>query len=153
MRSHDPAAEPAFANEDEKAHYYLTVLRDGSDEEKVEARYVLSRVFENRGMLEEATELLENNAKAGVRDRMLYTRLAKLYRQLGRDDDADRAIVDYAMLVPPTTAARLSASAADASGEPRRLPKSVRRLLRLGIYVVAALIVLIAVAAVAASMR
>jgi hypothetical protein len=86
----------SFANEDEEAQYYLGLLRNGTREQKIEARDRLSQIFEGRGMVDEATELLEGNARAGIRDRAIFTRLARLYRQAGRDDDADAAMAEAA---------------------------------------------------------
>ncbi|MFN8636897.1 MAG: PH domain-containing protein [Chloroflexota bacterium] len=83
-----------FRSEDEEAQHFLQVLRDGSREEKIEARERLSQIFEGRDMIEEACELLEGNARAGIRSRALFTRLASFYRRLGRDDDADAAMAE-----------------------------------------------------------
>jgi hypothetical protein len=88
-----------FANEDDEAQYYLQVLRDGSREEKIEARDRLSFIFERRDMLEEACKLAEGNARVGVRDRAMFTRLSSLYRRLGRHDDADAAMAEAASLL------------------------------------------------------
>ena len=90
-----------FGSEDEEARYYLHVLREGSRDEKIEARERLSFIFERRDMLEEACELAEGNARAGVRDRALFTRLASLYRRLGRHDDADAAMAEAATMLGP----------------------------------------------------
>ena len=90
-----------FASEDEEAQHYLRFLREGSQEQKIEARDRLSRIFEDRGMLAEATELLEGNGRTGVRDRSLYTRLATLYRRQDRDDDADAAMAEAMRLTVP----------------------------------------------------
>ena len=56
------------------AHFYLGAykrwldwLRDGSEADKIAARRGLAGVFEQRGMLEEAIELLESNVKAVMR--------------------------------------------------------------------------------------
>jgi hypothetical protein len=68
-----------FSNDDDEAQFYLGWLRDGTREQKVQARDRLSQIFEDRGMVEEATELLEGNARAGVRDRSIFTRLVDCY--------------------------------------------------------------------------
>jgi hypothetical protein len=81
-------------SEDDEAQDYLRLLREGTRDEKIWARSRLSLIFERRGMLEEATELLEANGRAGVRDRALFTQLASLYRRLGRHDDADAAMAE-----------------------------------------------------------
>jgi hypothetical protein len=74
--------------------HWLAALRDGSEAEKREARWRLSLIFEERGQLEDATEILEGNVWAGVRDATTYRRLASLYRRLGRQDLADQAIAE-----------------------------------------------------------
>jgi hypothetical protein len=53
--------------DDQQIQDWLNSLRDGTRAEKISARRSLARVFEQRGMLEEAVELLENNVRAGVR--------------------------------------------------------------------------------------
>jgi hypothetical protein len=103
-----------FANEDEETQYYLGVLRDGTREEKIEARERLSQLFEARGMFAEACELLEGNARTGLKSRNLFTRLASLYRRLGRDDDADAAMAEAASMMG-------SAPSAPVPGQPMQL--------------------------------
>lgn len=66
--------------------YWLALLRDGSPEEKLAARYHLADVFEERGMLVEASELLESNLQAGDQSRALQSRLSQLYVKQGRLD-------------------------------------------------------------------
>src|SRR5687767_4864894 len=82
--------------------HWLTMLRDGSESQKLEARWRLSLIFEQDGRLEEASELLEGNVSAGARDAMLYRHLASLYRRLGRQDLADGAIAEAYRNSPAT---------------------------------------------------
>ena len=74
---------PAQQGDDRQAQRWLRQLRDGTREEKVEARSALADVFERRGMRGEATELLIANVNAGVKDAETYRRLARLYRHQG----------------------------------------------------------------------
>lgn len=76
----------------------IELLRVGTNDERIGARYFLTDLFESRGMRSEAIELLEANGRAGVRDRILFSRLATLYRKVGRDDDADAALAEAASL-------------------------------------------------------
>lgn len=102
-----------FASDDDEAQYYLGVLRDGTREQKIEARERLSQLFEARGMLAEACELLEGNARTGLRSRSLFTRLASLYRRLGRDDDADAAMAEAASMMASGPPARIEPQPVD----------------------------------------
>jgi hypothetical protein len=77
----------------------LAILNTGSEQDKTEARTYLARVFGERGMSAEATELLEANARAGVQDPGLFTTLAGHYRSQGRSADADAAMAHAAMLL------------------------------------------------------
>ncbi len=159
MGDTDPGPRQNFASEDEEAQYYLALLREGTRERKIEARSALARIFENRGMLEEATELLEGNARAGVRDRTLYTRLASLYRRQEREDLADQAMAQAASLMSPprvpseasrpapTGRSRAVAASRAAGPAPERPPHSRRRglprTLGIGCVVCLGLLVLI----------
>lgn len=60
--------DQSFANEDEEARYWLTLLRDGSKSQKGVARKRLAGVFQQRNMLDEAIELLELNERDGLSD-------------------------------------------------------------------------------------
>ena len=82
---------PSFQSEDEAARYYLGVLRDGADLDKIEAREQLAAIFERKGMFEEAVELYERNAQAGVRTPELFARLSDAYRRVGDIESADAA--------------------------------------------------------------
>lgn len=95
--------------------HWLSLLRTGDETQKIEAREKLSLIFEQRGMLAEAIEMLEGNVWAGVRDANMQRRLAALYRQIGRQDLADKAISDLYQLgmagTPSTTAPYAGGSA------------------------------------------
>lgn len=120
---------PRFENDDQAAEHWLRLLRDGTPDQQIEARERLSWIFERRGMLEEATDLLEGNGRAGVRTRALFTRLARLYRELGRDDDAIAASTEAALLAPPPEPAAERPSAPPAI-HPQRPPAPRKRKLR-----------------------
>lgn len=76
----------------------MTTLRDGTEGEKIEARAGLADVFEQRGMLEEAADLVAANVKAGSKDSETYRWLARLYRAQGQEDLAARAAAEAAVL-------------------------------------------------------
>jgi hypothetical protein len=86
----DPSRRDLTA--DEEARRHLGLLRAGTRGQRIAARDALAHIFERRGMLAEATELLENNLREGVRDRAIYTRLALLYRRQGFFDRADEVL-------------------------------------------------------------
>jgi len=90
-----------FADDDEEARYWLDFLRSGTPESKIEARDHLSRIFERRGLLAEAIELLETNGREHGRDADHLGRLGELYRRAGRDDDADAAFAEAHALDAP----------------------------------------------------
>lgn len=92
----------------------LRMLRYGTDQEKRTARLNLAVVFEARGMLEEAVEVLEGNVWAGFRDASTYRRLASLYRRLGRQDLADQATIEL-MTLTEVESQRLNSPARDSS--------------------------------------
>ncbi len=77
------APVPMFTNDDEAAQHWLGLLRDGARVQKVEARIHLATIFERRGMLDEAVELLETNVASGVRRAEVYDWLHRLYRSQG----------------------------------------------------------------------
>jgi hypothetical protein len=82
----------AFRSEDDEGRYYLERLRDGTPEEKIDARLGLARIFERRGLLDEAAECYETNLRSGSRDPSLHERLAAVYRRQLRTDLADETI-------------------------------------------------------------
>jgi hypothetical protein len=107
-----------FANEDDEAQYHLSILRSGDAEQKLESRERLSQIFEARGMLAEACELLEGNARAGLRSRTLFTRLASLYRRTDRHDDADAAMAEAASLMGSAPPGRAQPTPVNAAPTP-----------------------------------
>jgi hypothetical protein len=88
----------------EEASRCLAILRDGDPDQQLDARANLARIFEGRGLLAEAAELLETNARLGPEDAALHVRLASLYRRQSRPDLAQQAIARAAALThPPET--------------------------------------------------
>jgi hypothetical protein len=77
-----PSTDAASGNE-ERTRRWLDWLRDGSDLDKIAARRGLAGVFEQRGMLEEAIELLERNVEEGVRGAETLRWLSRLYQAQG----------------------------------------------------------------------
>jgi tetratricopeptide (TPR) repeat protein len=88
-------AEPErFVDEQAEAQHWLGVLKDGKDgpySPKVTARLALARIFERRGMLDEAIELLVSSIGAGHREPEVYESLGRLYAAQGRPDLSVRA--------------------------------------------------------------
>lgn len=72
-------------DDSEAAQQWLGLLRHGSRDEKIQAREQLAAIFERKGMLEEATELLISNVHEGVRSADLFRWLARLYRGQGQE--------------------------------------------------------------------
>ena len=72
--------------DEQRIQRWLDWLRDGSDADKIAARRGLAGVFEARGMLDEAIELLERNVEAGVRGTETLRWLSRLYE--ARDVDS-----------------------------------------------------------------
>jgi hypothetical protein len=94
-------------DEEAEVQALLDALRDGTREQTIAARDGLGRVFERRGLLDEAAECYETNIRAGVRDRGLYYRLAAVYRRQGRSDLADEVDEEARRLpIPGGSAAR-----------------------------------------------
>jgi hypothetical protein len=90
---------------DDDAERYLTLLRQGSPAEKIEARDRLGAIFERRGLLDEAAQAYETNIREGVRDPDLYERLASVYRQQGRTELADEVLQEARRLAEATRGA------------------------------------------------
>ncbi len=101
MSPPQPDSGPPRPSEDDEAQRWLTVLRDGDESQKPAARDGLAGIFERRGMLAEATELLETNARLGADGDNLHVRLASLYRRQGRPDLAQQSIARAAALAHP----------------------------------------------------
>jgi predicted Zn-dependent protease len=84
----------------DQAQRWLSSLRDGTDTEKIAARRGLARVFEQRGMLEEAIALLEANVRAGVRSGENFRWLARLYHEQGDEPRSFEALTEAAKYHP-----------------------------------------------------
>jgi hypothetical protein len=85
---------------------WLTLLRDGTDEEQQLARTELGLILEARGLLDDAFEAYARNVKDGVTDRRAYERLAALARARGdvpTEARALRALADLIAPPPPTS--------------------------------------------------
>lgn len=88
-----------FAADQEQAQQWLLALRDGTRDQRIEARIALAGIFERRGMLEETIELLERNLEEGAQDPVVRQQLAGLYHRVNRlyapsvaqDPDGDHA--------------------------------------------------------------
>ena len=83
---------------------WLDRLRDGSEADKIGARRGLARVFEQRGMLEEAIELLERNLDAGVRSPETLRWLSRLYQARGDEATSLEAAIQASAVDPPDMA-------------------------------------------------
>jgi hypothetical protein len=93
---------PQFRSDDEAAEYWLIVLRDGDEGQRLTAREELATIFERRGMLEEATDLLISNIRDGVRHADIFRWLARLYRSQGQEVLALQAAAEAAKYMPQT---------------------------------------------------
>lgn len=91
-RGSDGAGEAAIAEA-------LDVLRSGARAEKRAARDTLARIFEARGQLDYAAECLEANVLDGLRDPILYARLAAIYDRQGDHERAEQARAEAHKLV------------------------------------------------------
>src|SRR5215210_6129634 len=69
--------------DERRTQRWLEVLRDGSEADKIAARRGLAGVFEERGMIAEAIELLESNIEAGARSAETLRWLSRLYQAQG----------------------------------------------------------------------
>jgi hypothetical protein len=118
-----PAMEmpPRVADEEQETRHWMEVLRDGTREQEVAARTALAHLYEGHGLLDHTIGLLESNARAGVRDRALFRRLAALYRRAGRDDDAALAEVAATLERQPGQARR-AVQGLRSAPSPLRLP-------------------------------
>jgi hypothetical protein len=114
------APVPRFSNDDDAAQYWLRLLRDGDADQKIQAREQLAAVFERRGMLEEATDLLISNVQDGVRNADIFRWLARLYRNQGQEVLAMQAAAEAAkylpVMVPVRAVPAMAATVADSPG-------------------------------------
>src|SRR5688572_12488261 len=79
--------------DEQRIQRWLDVLRDGDEPDKIAARRGLARVFEQRGMLAEAIELLETNVEAGARSAETLRWLSRLYQAHGDEAKSLEAAV------------------------------------------------------------
>lgn len=96
------------ANRDDETQPWLTMLRTGSQHQRIEARAALARIFEQRGMLTEAIDLLAANVEAGFLNAAIYRWLARLYLAQGRDDLAVQAAAEAEKYARPSVVVRSS---------------------------------------------
>jgi hypothetical protein len=75
-------------------------------------------VFEQRGMLGEAIDLLEANVHAGERNGEIFRWLAQLYREQGDKTRSFEALVEAAKYQPPPATAEGSALRDRPTGSP-----------------------------------
>jgi hypothetical protein len=80
------------AHDDEEPRPWLALLREGRPHRRIEARAALAWIFEQCGMLAQATDLLVANVQAGFLNVEVFRRLARLYRALG--DEPSAALAD-----------------------------------------------------------
>ena len=109
-------APPRFPDEHTEAQHWLGVLKDGKDgpnSPKVEARLGLARIFERRGMPDEAIELLVSSIGVGHRDPDVYESLGRLYAAQNRPDLSVRARAEGQQL-------RLTRQREDAAAEAKK---------------------------------
>ena len=99
------------AEDDQQAEGWVAMLRDGSPAEKAAARRGLAAIFEGRGLVAEAIDLLVANARAGHRDVETFQALSRLYRAQGDEYLAASAALE---------ATRLSGRRAPAGPPPPR---------------------------------
>ena len=93
------APAPRFANDDQAAQHWLTLLRNGTDVQKIQARERPPPSSSARGMFEEATDLLVSNVRAGVRNADVFRWLARLYRAQGDEVTSMQAAAEAAKYI------------------------------------------------------
>src|SRR5215213_3768636 len=86
--------------DEQRIQRWLDWLRDGSEAEKIVARRGLAHVFEQRGMLAEAIELLERNIAAGVRGAETLRWLSRLYQAVDESTSLAAATQSPALGAP-----------------------------------------------------
>jgi len=124
------ASEGASAEQIER---WLVMLRDGTVVEKIRARRGLAYVFEQRGMVVEATELLERNVASGVNSPETLRWLARLYRVQG---DREHAVVAEAEASrrQPALATALTTGMRPVVGDTATAPSAARTVRDLAPY-------------------
>lgn len=91
---------------DDNSQTWLLVLRDGTGAQKIHAREQLSLIFERRGMLEEASELLQANYTAGSHSLPLFRSLLRLYVKREYEEGAQWAMQQAFLMVQPSIETR-----------------------------------------------
>jgi hypothetical protein len=99
-----------FAYDDDAAHQWLAVLRDGDDQQKIQARQRLATIFARRGIVTEAIELLEANLQHGNEAPSTYEAFGRRYAAQGRPDRSISARIAAQRLREPLTTLRRPAS-------------------------------------------
>ena len=117
----------AVSEDDQRVQRWLHVLRDGDEPSKIAARRGLARVFEQRGMLKEAIELLEHNLEAGVRSAETLRWLSRLYQAQGDEARSLEAAIT-ASQQPFVPLGPEPSETMEAREHPRR-PQAIRPLL------------------------
>lgn len=111
------ASDPnEIASAEEAIDQYLELLRVGTRAEKIQARDMLGRIFEERDQLDEAVECYETNVRHGVRTRSLYQRLASVYERQGRLELASEVRAEIVKLPPEVEEEPLTADTARMEG-------------------------------------
>lgn len=92
-------ASPSTTPDQDAVSDALMTLRTGTKAEKLLARERLARIFEQRDLLDEAADCYETNILEGVRDPLLYERLASIYDRQGDTERADLARTEARKLI------------------------------------------------------
>lgn len=132
------AGPQRFPNEQAEAQHWLGVLKDGKDgpnSPKVEARLALARIFERRGMPDEAIELLASSIEIGHRDPDVYDSLGRLYAAQGRPDLSVRARAEGQQLRLTMQREQVAAEARElARAQAASVPADQRQSRRVGLF-------------------
>jgi hypothetical protein len=91
---------------DDETRPWLDALRTGTPHRRIEARAALARIFEQRGMLAEATDLLLANVEAGFLNGQIYRWLERLYLAQGQNRRADEAAAEARKYETPSVVVR-----------------------------------------------
>src|SRR3954469_9223448 len=83
---------------DQQAERWVATLRVGTPDEKAAARRGLAAMFEARGLVAGAIDLLVTNARQGYRDVDLFQALSRLYRAQGDEYLAASAALEATRL-------------------------------------------------------
>src|SRR3954451_4535275 len=94
----DQVDRGSLGADDQQAERWVATLRVGSPDEKAVARRGLATVFEARGLVAEAIDLLVTNARQGYRDVDLFQALSRLYRAQGDEYLAASAALEATRL-------------------------------------------------------